>query len=111
MNIGNRITTLRKVKKMSQEKLANGVGVSREIIGRYERNEVSPSVEVARKIANVLETSLDYLVGGTNKAAFDKQTVKLIEEIEELDPLVKDKLYFLVNAIIRDSKTSKAYFH
>jgi transcriptional regulator with XRE-family HTH domain len=73
--------------------------------------EVSPSVDVAKKIADALEVSLDYLAGGSDKAAFDKQTLKLIDEIEELEPSVKDKLIFLANAIIRDAKTGKAYAH
>ena len=34
-----------------------------------------------------------------------------IDEIEELEPSVKDKLIFLANAIIRDAKTGKAYAH
>ena len=111
MNIGDKITALRKAKKISQADLAKEAGVSREIIGRYERNEVSPSVDVAKKIADALEVSLDYLAGGSDKAAFDKQTLKLIDEIEELEPSVKDKLIFLANAIIRDAKTGKAYAH
>jgi len=111
MNIGDKITALRKAKKISQADLAKEAGVSREIIGRYERNEVSPSVDVAKKIADAFEVSLDYLAGGSDKAAFDKQTLKLIDEIEELEPSVKDKLIFLANAIIRDAKTGKAYAH
>jgi hypothetical protein len=54
---------------------------------------------------------INYLAGGSDKAAFDKQTLKLIDEIEELEPSVKDKLIFLANAIIRDAKTGKAYAH
>lgn len=111
MNIGDKITALRKAKKMSQADLAKAAGVSREIIGRYERNEVSPSVDVAKKIADTLEVSLDYLAGEGNKTGFDKQTLKLIDEIEELEPSIKDKLLFLANAIIRDAKTGKAYSH
>jgi transcriptional regulator with XRE-family HTH domain len=109
MNIGDKITTIRKAKKMSQAELAKEAGVSREIIGRYERNEALPSVDVAKKIANALEVSLDYLAGDSDKVGFDKQTIKLIEEIEELDPAIKEKLLFLANAIIRDAKTGKAY--
>jgi hypothetical protein len=33
----------------------------------------------------------------------------LSNEIEELEPSIKDKLLFLANAIIRDAKTGKAY--
>ena len=109
MNIGDKITALRKQKNLSQTDLGKAAGVSREIIGRYERNEVLPSIEVAAKIADVLEVSLDYLAGNSKKAAVDKQTMKLIHEIDDLEPSIKDKLIFLANAIIRDSKTKKAY--
>ena len=109
MNIGDKITALRKAKKLSQADLGKAASVSREIIGRYERNEVSPSVDVAKKIADALEVSLDYLAGDSDKVSFDKQTLKLIDEIEELEPSIKDKLLFLANAIIRDAKTGKAY--
>lgn len=36
------------------------------VIGRYERDEVKPSIEVAAKIAQVLGVSLDYLVDNTD---------------------------------------------
>ncbi len=111
MNIGDKITDLRKQKNMNQTELGKAAGVSREIIGRYERNEVMPSIEVAAKIADALEVSLDYLAGNSKKSAIDKQTMKLIYEIDDLEPAIKDKLFFLANAIIRDAKTTKAYAH
>jgi transcriptional regulator with XRE-family HTH domain len=111
MNIGVRIVELRKQKDLSQTDFAKTVGVSREMIGRYERNEVMPSIEIAKKIADALEVSLDYLAGEGKKASFDKQTLNLIQEIEELEPAIKEKLFFLANAVIRDAKTKKAYNH
>lgn len=66
---------------------------------------------MAKKIANTLEISLDYLAGDSDRASFDKQTLKLIDEIEELEPSIKDKLLFLANAIMRDAKTGKVYAH
>ena len=111
MNIGQKITELRKQKDLSQTDFAKTVGVSREMIGRYERAEVIPSIEVAKKIADGLDLSLDYLAGDAKKTAIDKQTIKLIHDIEDLEPSIKDKLIFLANAIIRDAKTRKAYAH
>ena len=111
MNIGDKITDLRKQKNMNQTELGKAAGVSREIIGPYERNEVMPSIEVAAKIAEALDVSLDYLAGNSKKSAIDKKTLKLIYEIDDLEPAIKDKLFFLANAIIRDAKTSKAYNH
>ncbi|MEG9512341.1 helix-turn-helix domain-containing protein, partial [Saccharopolyspora indica] len=78
MNIGDKITDLRKQKNMNQTELGKAAGVSREIIGRYERNEVMPSIEVAAKIAEALDVSLDYLAGNSKKSAIDKKTLKLI---------------------------------
>ncbi len=49
MNIGDNITELRKVKKISQADLAKEAGVSCEIIGRYERNEVTALPDEDRK--------------------------------------------------------------
>jgi transcriptional regulator with XRE-family HTH domain len=109
MNIGDKITALRKEKNLSQTDLGKAAGVSREIIGRYERNEVLPSIEVAAKIADVLDISLDYMAGNSKKVAVDKKTMKLIHDIEDLEPTIKDKLIFLANAVIRDAKTGKAY--
>lgn len=108
MKIGDRITQARKQLKWSQAELGQKVGVSREIIGRYERSEVSPSIGVAIKIADALNVSLDYMAGG-NVTQFDNKTIKLIEEIEGLTPEVKEKLYFLANAVIRDYKAGQAY--
>jgi hypothetical protein len=65
-------------------------------------------VEVVKKIADALEVSLDYLACEAARTV-DKQTMKLIQDIEELEPSIREKLFFLANAVIRDSKTKKAY--
>jgi len=49
---------------MSQE-LANATDTISVSIGRYVRDEVKPSVEVAAKIADALGVSLDYLAGNS----------------------------------------------
>ena len=61
MDFGNKILQLRKEKDFSRDELAKAVGTSGAIIGRYERNEITPSVDVAAKIADALEVSLDFL--------------------------------------------------
>ncbi|NJN28514.1 MAG: helix-turn-helix transcriptional regulator [Cyclobacteriaceae bacterium] len=109
MNIGDRVVELRKAKNWSQTDLANRIEVSRVIIGRYERNEAAPSIDVAKKIADAFSVSLDYLVGEGQNATFDKQTLNLIQDIESLEPSIKERLLYLANAIIRDAKTQRAY--
>jgi transcriptional regulator with XRE-family HTH domain len=109
MNLGDRITTLRKQKDMSQTDLAKAAGVSREIIGRYERGEALPSIEVAKKIADAFAVSLDYLVGEGINASFDKKSLSRLQDIEKLDADTKEKIYFVIDNIIQNVKAKKAF--
>ena len=108
MKVGVRMAELRKKKELSQTDFAKTVGVSREMIGRYERDEVVPSIEVAKKIADALEVSLDYLAGEGMNANFDKQTVKRIEDIERLSHEEKNIVYRMIDMALVYSKTKKA---
>ncbi|UXX79438.1 helix-turn-helix domain-containing protein [Reichenbachiella carrageenanivorans] len=107
--IGDRIAYLRKSKGVSQTDLAKSINASREAIGKYERNEAMPSVETAKKIADIFEVTLDYLVDETAAATFDKQTVKRIQDIEILNSDDKNHLFALMDAFLRDAKAKAAY--
>lgn len=109
MNTGKIITDLRKERNWSQTDLATNSSVSREMIGRYEREEAIPSIEAAKKIADAFSVSLDYLVGEGINATFDKTTIKRIQDIQNLAPDIKEKLFFLIDTVIRDTKAKKAY--
>jgi len=108
MTLGQNITSLRKAKKLSQNDLGKLAGTSGDLIGRYERDEVKPSIDVAVKIANALEVSLDYLVGSTD-LLLDKGILKKIKEIQLLDSENKNHLYALMDAFLRDYKAKQAY--
>jgi len=61
LDFGSIVVEQRKKKNISQTELAAQLGIHKNVLGRSERNEVSPSVEIARKIADILDVSLDYL--------------------------------------------------
>jgi len=103
------ITNLRKEKGWSQTDLANQSGVSREMVGKYERSNAIPSVDAAKKIADAFGVSLDYFVGEGINAAFDKKTVARLQEIQNMDAKSKDNLFNIIDAVIGDYKTQKAY--
>ena len=105
---GKIIADLRKEKGWSQTELATHSGVSREMIGKYERGEAVPSIDAAKKIADAFEVSMDYLVGEGINASFDKKNIKRLQDIEKLDSDVKDKLYFVIDNIIQNTKAKKA---
>jgi transcriptional regulator with XRE-family HTH domain len=111
MNTGKIISDLRDTKGWSQSVLAEKSGISRVMIGKYERDEAAPSIDAAKKIAQTFEVSLDYLAGEGINASFDKKTVQRLQDIEDLSPAVKEKLFFLIDTILRDTKAQKAYAH
>lgn len=55
VKIENRIREFRKEKHLSQQKLAQAVGLKRRSIMAYENNTISPTLETAYKIAKVLD--------------------------------------------------------
>jgi transcriptional regulator with XRE-family HTH domain len=108
MKISEKITQLRKEKGLSQTDLAKAIGASREAISKYERGEAIPSVEVAAKIADVFEVTIDFLTGKNHFLAVDNKTLKRMQEIDLLDDSTKDKLFFVIDNVIQNTKAKKA---
>jgi transcriptional regulator with XRE-family HTH domain len=109
MTFGQRITYQRKQLKLSQDELAKMVGTSGPIVGRYERDEMKPSIDVAKKISDALQVTIDYLLGGSDKMVLDKKLLKRMEDIEALPPEEKDKVYYFIDMAITHHKTKKAF--
>jgi len=109
LDIGSKITELRKRKNWSQADLAKAIEASRDIIGKYERNENSPSIEMALKLAQVFDVPVDYLLGEGKHATYNKDTVKRLEDIESLDTSTKSVIYNIIDTFLRDAKARKAY--
>ena len=63
MDIGQRIKSFRQKANISQEELAEKVGISRISMSNYERGERIPAVDVFACIANALNVSMDELFG------------------------------------------------
>ena len=108
MTFGERIILHRKQLKMSQDDLARKVGTSAPIIGRYERNEIKPSIEVAAKIADELNVTVDYLLTGSNMV-MDKQLMRRMEDIEALPAEEKDKVYYFIDMALSHHKAKRAF--
>ena len=59
--IGENIQHLRKMKSITQEALAEQVGVSRQTIAKWESGESAPDLDMAGKLSQALDVSLDDL--------------------------------------------------
>ena len=67
------MAALRKERKMTQQELAKLLNTSISVVGRYERDEMTPSIEVAKNISGLLNTTVGYLLGESDKADLFKE--------------------------------------
>lgn len=91
-NFGKRLRRLRKERGLTQDDIAAAIGVSRQIISRWERNEAVPKAGNLTALADTLGISADYLLHGkTNFPAMPEVPVEvpLNEQILEIAELAE----------------------
>jgi len=103
MRFGSIVVELRKKQGISQTDLASQLGIHKNVLGRYERNEVLPSVEIARKIADILDVSLDFLTGKAD-VQMDKTTRKRILEVSKFEKQDQLHIFSVIDAFIAKRK-------
>ena len=67
-DFGLRLKALRRKMNLSQQALAQRLGVSKGSVYRYESNTQTPSLEMAVRMAVLFRVSLDYLTGLDDRA-------------------------------------------
>jgi transcriptional regulator with XRE-family HTH domain len=61
----NNLKLLRSQKGLSQQKLADLIGTSQQSIHKYENGISEPDIYTLKKLSEVFDTSVDYIVGNT----------------------------------------------
>lgn len=64
MNMADRIQHLRKTKGISQEELADKVGVSRQAVSKWESEQSTPDIEKVILLSDFFDVTTDYLLKG-----------------------------------------------
>ena len=64
MNVSDRIRELRKIKGISQDELAEKLGVSRQAISKWENEQSIPDIDKIILLSDYFEVSTDYLLKG-----------------------------------------------
>ena len=72
---------------------------------------VKPSIDVAKKLADLLDTTVAYLVGETqaNDLLKDVDMLKWLKDINDLPEQDKQAILYNLDALLRDAKTRLAY--
>ena len=79
MNIADRIQHLRKTKGLSQEELADKIGVSRQAVSKWESEQSTPDIEKIILLSDYFETTTDYLLKGIEPSnEFEKKWSAMI---------------------------------
>lgn len=68
IEIADRLCELRKSRKLSQEQLAEKLGVSRQAVSKWERGEASPDTDNLIALAEVYDVSIDEILTGKSRA-------------------------------------------
>ena len=86
MNIAERIQKLRKEKGISQEELADKIGVSRQAVSKWENAQSIPDIEKTILLSEYFEVTADYILKG--------------EEVEVLDITESLKSLYISGAVV-----------
>lgn len=103
MTNGERIKYLREKSGLTQKDVATRLGLEPAAISKYELDMREPNIEAIKKLANMFNVSIDYLLGRTPDV-FVNETDKDILDIS----LIKDKYNFFKNKVykLKDTYTN-----
>ena len=96
MSFGDNLKKIRQNCNLTREELAKKINTSRSNIANYENNKNMPSIDVLSKLSEILDCSVDYLLGKTNE-----------RNPKETDPLGLAKIGFNMKDYNPPSETQK----
>ena len=109
-DFGDILRQVRKERNMTLDEMANYLGTTKQALSRYERGERTPKITVAVKFANLLNISLEDLIGyeyhegdPTFEDAMDTEVLKKFtaDDYHLLEDMYEDKDLKLLIANIR----------
>jgi transcriptional regulator with XRE-family HTH domain len=109
--LGQRIKQLRKQHKWTQKELAAKIDVRFPQLNKYECGLHAPPVEKLVKIAEVFDTTVDYLLTGNRSEQRPLHNLRLLERfraLEEFDAEDQEALIKLIDAMIVKNKVEGA---
>ena len=97
---------LRESHGISQQKLADAIGISQQSINKYENHQTQPDIVTLIQMADFFHTSVDYLIGHTEAQAehegvpvyrLNADEVKLVNQYRQLSLKEKDSIHLVMD--------------
>ena len=103
---GKKLTGCRKAKNLSQKDLAKIFNTSHTTIGKYERDEMTPSIDAAKKLAKILDTTVGYLLGENEQTDIfkDKKMLQRLQDIAKMPEKEKSSILLTIDNFIKAVK-------
>ncbi|MCA4897072.1 MAG: helix-turn-helix transcriptional regulator [Cytophagales bacterium] len=104
-SFGQRLKSRRAAIGISQAKLAatKELNTTHGMIGRYERDEVKPTLEVLQALSKALDTSVAYLVGESNYQP-NSELQKLMADILAFPEKEQSELLQTIGKLVKSTK-------
>ncbi len=112
MNLGTRITNLRKLKKLTQQELADKLFVTDKTISSWEANRTEPNLEMIIRLSEILESSAAYLIYGNNEKNDIETEIRVKtskEEFGRIEKIMKINAKFLKSSNQEDTYYQPTY--
>lgn len=95
-----------KAKSLSQQDLAKLLDTSYTVIGKYERDEMKPSIDVANKLAKLVDTTVGYLLGESKNTNVlkDPAMLKRLNDINSFTEKEREHILYALDALIKNAK-------
>lgn len=105
---GQKILMLREEKNYKQSDLAQIVGITEASLSRYENDKRMPTGEILKKLAQALDTSIDFLLNNSsiNNSLTEKEILDIEKSAEEMIKAIEtsDSLQFCGNVADEEDK-------
>ena len=98
MSFGDRIIELRTLCGMSQNQLAKAMDVSRQAVSKWETGQSTPDPAKMIRLADVLETEIEYLT--TGRKSFGRRPPVVVNTVETVEKVVEKPVVQVVEKII-----------
>lgn len=95
MSMSNRLQDLRQKAQISQEELAERIGVSRQAISKWESEQTNPDIENIVRLSEVYNTSTDYILKGTQPTVIQSS-----DKNAQIRQRKKQNLHYLIISVI-----------
>ncbi len=106
---GKKLRECREAKSITQNELSKLINAHHSIMGKYERDEVRPSIDVVIKIADVLETTVGYLLGEVQnqETLKDATMLKRLNDIMSFPKEDREHIIYTLDAMIKSIKINR----